>query len=219
MTYDLHEFVKTALLQKISKTQIREALLKANWQEDEITSALEAFSDIDFAIPVPRRKPYLSAREAFVYLVLFVCLYISAGSFGTLVFNFIGRWVPDSLAPYDNSLTGVRMAVSSLIIAFPIYLWLSNVMMKAIHRDPEKKSSKIRKWLTYVTLFVAAGFIIGDLITLLFNLLGGELTVRFVLKVLAVLIIAGLIFGYYLWDLRQEEKELSSPSMGEDRKF
>ncbi len=206
MSLDLNLFVKEALAHKIAKSEIRETLRKANWQDDEITAALDAYADVDFAIPVPRRKPYLSAREAFVYLVLFVCLYISAGSFGTLVFEFIGRWLPDALQPYGSSLTGVRMAVSSLIIAFPIYLWLSSLMMKAIRRDPEKKSSKIRKWLTYVTLFVAAGFIIGDLITLLFNLLGGELTVRFVLKVVTVLVIAGLIFGYYLWDLRKEEK-------------
>lgn len=207
MFIDLNTFVKEALAHKISKPQIRETLLKANWQDDEIKAALEAFADVEFPIPVPRRKPYLSAREAFVYLVLFVCLYISAGSFGTLVFNFIGRWVPDALEPYDSSLTGVRMAVSSLIIAFPIYLWLSSMTLKMTRRDPEKKNSKIRKWLTYVTLFVAAGFIIGDLITLLFNLLGGELTVRFALKVITVLVIAGLIFGYYLWDLRKEEKE------------
>jgi hypothetical protein len=59
--------------------------------------------------------------------------------------------------------------------------------------------------LTYITLFVAAGVLIGDLISLVFNFLGGELTVRFVLKVLTVGVIAGTIFGHYLWDLRKEE--------------
>ena len=32
-----------------------------------------------------------------------------------------------------------------------------------------------------------------------------ELTLRFVLKVAVVGLIAGTIFGYYLWDLRREE--------------
>jgi len=103
-------------------------------------------------------------------------------------------------------LTSIRMAVASLIVAFPIYMWLSQLTLKEVRRDPEKKSSKIRKWLTYITLFIAAGVIIGDLITLIFNLLGGDLTTRFVLKVVVVLVIAGMIFGYYLWDLRTEEK-------------
>jgi hypothetical protein len=65
----------------------------------------------------------------------------------------------------------------------------------------------VRKWLTYITLYIATGIIIGDLITLLTYVLNGDLTLRFVLKVLAVLLIAGSIFGYYLWDLRTEEKE------------
>jgi hypothetical protein len=76
------------------------------------------------------------------------------------------------------------------------------------HRiNPVKRLSTIRRWLTYLTLFIAAGVLIGDLITLVYNLLGGELTVRFVLKVITVAAIAGTAFGYYLWDLRREERE------------
>ena len=56
-----------------------------------------------------------------------------------------------------------------------------------------------------MTLVIAAGALIGDTTTLVYNLLGGELTLRFVLKVLVVAFIAGGIFGYYLWDLRREE--------------
>ena len=47
----------------------------------------------------------------------------------------------------------------------------------------------------------------GDLITLLYNVLGGELGARFLLKVFVVGAIAGSIFGYYLSDLRREEKQ------------
>lgn len=69
------------------------------------------------------------------------------------------------------------------------------------------RSSLIRKWLTYITLYIATGIIVGDLITLVTYVLNGDLTLRFVLKVLVVLVIAGSVFGYYLWDLRTEEKE------------
>ncbi len=207
MVSELNTFIREALHEKVPRAEIRRALLAARWQEDEVNAALADFAEIDFPIPVPRRKPYLSAREAFIYLVLFLCLYISSISFGTLLFQFINRWVYDPLLRYDHSVSAVRMAVSSLIIAFPLYLWLSAFTTRTVRRDPEKKTSRIRKWLTYITLFVAAGIIIGDLITLIFNLLGGELTVRFTLKVFVVLLIAGLIFGYYLWDLRKEEQE------------
>jgi hypothetical protein len=42
---------------------------------------------------------------------------------------------------------------------------------------------------------------------LVYNALGGELTARFVLKVLIVGAIAGIIFWYYLGDLRIDEKD------------
>ncbi len=46
--------------------------------------------------------------------------------------------------------------------------------------------------------------IAGDLVTLVYNFLGVDLTTRFVLKVLVVLLVAGTVFGYYLWDLRKK---------------
>lgn len=210
MTSDLQLFVKEALEKRVSRTQIHETLVQAGWQTDEIKHALEAYADLDFPIAVPRRKPYLSAREAFLYLVLFLTLYISAFSTGSLVFDFINRFLPDPLTQYyslEASAQSIRTATASLIITFPLFLFVSHLLGKAIRRDPEKRSSKVRKWLTYLTLFVAAGVIIGDLITLVSNLLSGELSIRFVLKVLTVLLIAGGIFGYYLWDLRQEEED------------
>jgi hypothetical protein len=201
-------FVKEALASKIPRDRISAALREAGWPEDEIKSSLEAYAEVDFPIPVPRRRPYLSAREAFVYLVLFLCLYLSAWSFGALLFDLINRALPDVLRQYgsgnDNAL---QLSISMLVVSFPIFLWLSSLTGRWVSRDSEKRSSKVRKWLTYITLFIAAGIIIGDLITLFYNLLGGELTARFFLKVLVVLLIAGLIFGYYLWDLKQEEKD------------
>jgi hypothetical protein len=64
----------------------------------------------------------------------------------------------------------------------------------------------VRRWLTYLTMFVAASILIGDVISLVYTVLGGELTVRFVLKVLTVGAIAGSVFGYYMWDLRGDEE-------------
>lgn len=209
MTNELQQFVREAISRKIPRNEIRKALDDAKWEEDEIDTALALYADVDFPVPVPKRKPYMSAREAFIYLVLFMTLYISAFSFGSLLFDFINRAFPDVLNSYGYYYndSGLRMSVASLIVAFPVFFWLSSMMQKAISKDPEKKASKIRKWLTYLTLFITAGVIIGDLIALLFNLLGGEITVRFTLKVMVILLIAGLIFGYYLWDLKKDEKQ------------
>lgn len=210
MSTPLHEFVSAALAKQIPREEIREALLKAGWQADEIKTALAAYAEEPFPIPVPKRKPYLSAREAFEYLILFLTLYISSFSFGTIIFQSINRWIPDAVEgrysyEYQGSLEAVRSATAALVITFPVFLLLSWLIARAKKSNAENRSSKIRKWLTYITLFIAAGVIIGDLIALVSSVLSGELTTRFVLKVLTVLVIAAAIFGYYLWDLRREE--------------
>lgn len=212
MTNELQVFVKEALAKGITRERIKKALTEAGWQTDEVTNALAAYAETDLAVPVPKRRPYLSAREAFMYLVMFLTLYISAFSVGTILFQLINLHLPDATqiaygyqSDYSTSL--IRSATAAIIVAFPIFLWVASILLKNIKRDPTKRSSLVRKWLTYFTLYVATGIIIGDLITLLNSVLSGDLTLRFTLKVLVVLLIAGSIFGYYLWDLRTEEKE------------
>ena len=85
--------------------------------------------------------------------------------------------------------------MSSLIVAFPVFLYMSWLVGREIAADPNKRHSKVRRWLTYITLFVAAGVVIGDVVTLVYNLLGGEITIRFMLKVLVVAFIAGSVSG------------------------
>ena len=204
MSSQLVSFVKESLEKGLDRNAIREVLLQAGWQEDDVKNALSAFAEIDFPVPVPRPKPYLQAREAFLYLLSFIALYVSAVSFTLLVFSFIDRAFPDPLS-FDGDISPTTVA--SIIVAFPLYLlvmWRLSVESAA---DPERRRSKIRKWLTYLTLIIGAGIIITDLIALLSNLLEGDLTIRIALKVLTIGTITGCIFGYYLWDLQQAEKE------------
>ncbi len=218
MNSELSLFVREALTKGKSRKDVHAALKKAGWQEDEIRTAVEAYADMDFAVPVPKRKPYLSAGEAFRYLVLFLTLYFSAFSFGTILFQAINRNIPDFIyggytAIDDSTIAStMRLATSTLVVSFPLFLWLSGIIARAVGRDPDKRSSRVRKWLTYITLFIAAAIIIGDVITLVYNFLGGELTLRFALKCLVVGAITGSVFGYYLLDLRGDEADKDKPS-------
>jgi len=212
MTSELREFVRDALGRGMPRAEIQEKLLQAGWRPEEVRTALDAFAEIDSPIPVPRRRPYLSARETFFYLVLFVTLYLTAFHVGSILMQAVNRWVPVAAAsPIEMerfSADAVRGAVAAIVIAFPIFLFMSRLIGRTLARDPEKRASKIRKWLTYITLFVSACVIIGDLTVLVFQVLSGELVLRGGLKFLAVFLIAGVIFVHYLADLRREEERM-----------
>jgi hypothetical protein len=203
-------FVRESLLRGQTRDAIASALRAAGWPDDEVRKAVDAFAEVDFPVPVPRRRPYLSAREAFLYLVLFLTLYVSAVSLGALAFELIDRTFPDALEEAwarARSLSTIRWSTAALMIAFPAYLLFARSSLRSFAADPDKRQSRVRKWLTYLTLFVAAAVILVDLITLVFNVLEGELTRRFLLKVAAAAAIAGTVFGYYLWELRRDEGE------------
>jgi hypothetical protein len=206
---EIAAFVRESLLRGLPRAQVEQALVEAGWRAEQVRRALGAYADVAFPVPVPRPRPYLSARDAFLYLVLFTALYISAFNLGMLLFKFIEQAFPDPAMRYVDAgfRQSVRWALANLLVAFPLFVLLSVSLQKAIERDPTKRASRIRKWLTYLTLFIGAGVLIGDVIALVNGLLSGELTTRFVLKVLVVAAIAGTAFGYYLWDLRQDEKE------------
>lgn len=206
---DLMAFVKDGLQRGLARADLEAVLIRAGWPPDQVGRALAGFADVEFAIPVPRPMPTISAREAFMYVLMFTTLFLSAYNLGDLVFSIINRAFPDPASSgfYQSTLQEIRWSLSSLIVAFPIFLWISWLIARLVRTDPIKRSSRIRRQLTYVTLFAAACVIIGDVITVIYSFLGGELTTRFVLKVITVGLIAGSAFGYYLSDLRSEEKE------------
>lgn len=208
----LLQFVKDALGRGIPRADVEAALIGAGWEREQVNAALASFADSTFPIPVPRPAPYGSARDAFLYLLLFTTLYLSAYHFGALLIQFITLAFPDPAAPAwgeqrENILRSMRWAVSSIVVAFPVFLYLSALTGREVRRDPARRASRVRRQLTYLTLFVAAAFIIGDLIAFLNDLLAGQLSVRFALKVLTVAIIASALFLYYLRDLRLLDRD------------
>lgn len=209
MNDELLDFVRRGLAKGHSRAELEQALLKAGWAGEQVRAGLGGFADIDFPIPVPRPRPYVSARDAFMYLVMFITLYISAYNLGSILFQFIDRAFPDPAASEYAQWTAeaIRWSASSLIVAFPVFLYMSWTIGRSIQRDPMKRSSRVRKQLTYVTLLLGACVLLGDVTALVYNLLGGELTVRFLLKVATIGAVAGSIFVYYLRDLPLDDAE------------
>ncbi len=147
-------------------------------------------------------------RDVFMYILGLILLAMLAVNFGVLLFQYINIYVPDVLtdryASPEMYRGPLRWALSSLVIVFPVFVWVWRRLRKDIEEFPEKKDMAIRRWLLTLTLFVAGLIIIGDLVALVFNFLQGNLTARFILQMASILLIAGVVFSFYLGQLRRK---------------
>lgn len=154
---------------------------------------------------------HTSPKDVFLNLLAIITLYVSAGSFLTLLFQFINLYFPDPLTDFEYVRSGafstLRWSLAILVIVFPVYAGTTWSLAQGFVRLPSKRSLNIRKWLIYFTLFAASVIIIGDLVVLVYNLLSGELTIRFLLKIAAVFLVAGATFWYYFWEVRNYQVE------------
>lgn len=197
----LQQFIAHARSKGLDHQTIRMLLLSSGWKEKDI---VEAVSEATLDMPIPAPEDRGGAREAFFHLLAFVTLYTSVVSVLVLLFEYLNRLFPD--VAFDNSYyddtSFIRWFIATLIVSFPVFAWMSRIIVREIARSPERAWSPVRRWLTYLTLFVTAGVLVGDGITLLFYLLEGEISVRFILKVLVVLAVAGMVFTYYFLALK-----------------
>lgn len=149
-------------------------------------------------------------KDIFLHLFNIVTFYMSVVSYINLLMQYINISLPDALNyNLPGTLNSIFWSTSIIAIAFPAYIFTSWLMERDFTEVPAKRDLNIHKWLVYLTLFIAAVTILGDLITLLFNFLNGELTLSFFLKIIVVLAIAAGVFGYYFWDLQQSGKNSS----------
>jgi hypothetical protein len=101
----------------------------------------------------------------------------------------------------------IRWATASIVAAFPVFLFMQHIIRREMETDPGLGISPIRRWLTYLTLFVAVGVLLTDFIFLVLRLLEGDLTSRFLLKVVITGSLSGGVILHYLKELRLGESE------------
>jgi hypothetical protein len=83
------------------------------------------------------------------------------------MFTLIDRWITDPLSSYSVPFadsSSIASSMASLLVAFPIYMLVMRVIISDVERHPEKIDDGVRKWLTYISLFIAASVVIGDLV-------------------------------------------------------
>jgi len=148
----------------------------------------------------------LTPRDFFLHIAVMATLYVSVFSFISLLFHLIDTTFPKEIGIFrDPYSSGISFALAALIIIFPLYLFFTRALNRDLRTHTEKQDLGIRKWLIFITLFVAGAAIIIDLIVLLSTFFSGqELTIGFLLKVATILIVIGAVFWYYFKDLKGE---------------
>jgi hypothetical protein len=203
----LNQFLDAAKHRGTSNEVLVVLLRGRGWSEEDAYRALADRYEIESGVQIPVYKRSGSAKDAFLYLLSFSTLAIWTFAVGSIMFTLIDRWIRDPLnnsgGYYGSGYYQIADALASLIVAFPIYIFVTRYIVREVEVHPEKRESAVRKWLTYIALLIAAGVVIGDLITFLNYFLRGELTTRFVAKVAVVLAIAGGVFWYYMGSLQR----------------
>jgi hypothetical protein len=202
----LKEFLDAAKLQGATDESLVGLLRGRGWSEEDIYRALADHYESHSGLEIPFYKRSGSAKDAFLYLLSFSTLATWTFGAGSVMFTLIDRWFKDPLSPrsyYAGGYYQIADSLASVMVAFPVYIFVMRYIIRESEGHPGKLESPVRKWLTYIALFVAACVVVGDLITFLTYFLRGELTARFVAKVGVVLVIAGGVFWYYMGSLQR----------------
>ncbi len=145
----------------------------------------------------------------FLSLSTIVPLIVAVVAFLNLSFETLNHALPDVLTDaytygYANySYSGVRSALAIVIIIFPVYLLLERYWFKlSQNKELSSGDAIIRRWAIYLILFLASITIITDLVILVQYFVSGEITMRFILKVVLTAVVAGITGWYYVRILR-----------------
>lgn len=213
----LDTFIRDALNRGEARERIHAALSQAGWTGKEVTAALNDYAVTDLGMAVPKPRPYVSAREAFLYLVLFILLGVVAWNLGSLLFALIDIAIYDELDnPYGGFFFGsrdyqIRSAIAGLVVGTPLFAWLALHIRRQRRTNPAMQRSRVRKWLTYITLIIASCTLIGDTISLVYSFLAGELSARLLLKLLVIAVLAGGVFFYFIRDAEEGDTNDQKP--------
>ncbi len=160
-------------------------------------------------------------KEVFLQLMGMAMLYISVISLVMLSFAYIDLSFMDPLAngfygspfpSWQSSLDTIRLSSAMLAVSFPLLLLFSWLIQRDLRRFPQKHELRFAKWLVYLTLLASSITLVVDLIQIVHRFYSGELSLPFGLKALSILVLAGAVLGYYLWDVQSQPQKSKLPA-------
>ncbi len=206
----LDAYVGERLRAGAGHAQIEGELALLGWTPEQARQALRDALIARGAPPAPVRAADAtpqssSALDVGMSLFGFALLTIVAYSLIRLGFALAELTFPDVLGKTQASTLSrtIHHAMASLLVALPAYAlalrwWFARYRVGAARREPA-----LTRWITYGVLLAASLTMIGDLIAVVYSLLQGEATARFVAKASWLLLLAMLVVALYGLERRQ----------------
>jgi hypothetical protein len=165
----------------------------------------------DVEVKIDRK---ITPQYFFLSFGVLVSLIVTITAFINLIFETLDRAFPDALTSvytygynsYNNE--GVRTALAIVIIFFPLFIFLSKKWTMYSNSTLTAHNRTLRKWIIFFVLFLVTLTAAIDLVVLIRYFLSGEITTRFILKVLTIFAVASLVYWQYISELK---RELESP--------
>jgi hypothetical protein len=145
-----------------------------------------------------------TARNFALQLGSLIALYATLSALIMVVFGVITLLYPNSLSmpwEYESAQQSIRLGIALLVVFFPTYIVVTRYV-NTIRRKETGAYMTLTKWLVYLSLLVGGAVLLGDFVSVILAYLNGEITVRFILKALALVVIIGSAFYYYLQDAK-----------------
>lgn len=153
-------------------------------------------------------------KDVFLHLARTLLLYAGVFGFIALLFQYID--MSFSGPRYSSSYyaaSAIRWLISLMVVVFPVFMAVSWMIEKTLVADAQKLEMKVRKWFLSLTLFLSGAVMVSDMVYLIYDYLDGDFTSKFVLKSLTVLAVLGMVFGYYLMDLKRKDVIAGRPRL------
>lgn len=136
-------------------------------------------------------------KDFFLYVGFFAVLYTLIGNFINFTFSVINSVYPDYQYSFSDPYAGsMRMSIAIMVVLTPILIGLARKMHRDIRDDAERSNIWVRRWGLYITLAATIVTLASDLIALIYRFLGGEISARFVWKVVILAVLSGVMWLY-----------------------
>ncbi len=145
----------------------------------------------------------------------FITLFTSISGLITLLFGIINMNFPDAAEGYwgyESAQSTVRYAIALLVVFFPAFVFLTRKVNQA-RRNESSLYHSLTRWVLYIALLIGGLVLLGDLVAVILTFLNGELTTRFLLKALTILVVVGGAMYYYWQDSKEYWKTREQQSI------